>query len=147
MTYEEIVAFVEKNIKKTAVKKIENHTAVEFDIYGEGEGAFYIEIEGGVLTVAPYEYYDHDAKVLITGDELVKIIQNEKSVEESLSEGILMVEGSLAAAQEMLGLVKAPAKKETPKKTTAAKKSVSAEKKIVKATKSPNSKIAKDIKK
>lgn len=146
MTYEEIVAFVEKNIKKTAVKKVENHTAVEFDIYGEGEGAFYIEIEGGTATVAPYEYYDHDAKVFITGDELVKIIKNEKSVEESLSEGILMVEGNLEAAQEMLGLVKAPVKKETAKKS-AASKSVSAEKKIVKATKSPKSKIAKDIKK
>ena len=161
MTYEEIVSFVSKNIKKTAAKKVTNHIAVEFDIYGEGEGAFYVEINEGVVIVAPYEYYDRDAKIFITGEELVKVINNEKTPEESMAEGIMMIQGSDSAALELLGVLKAPAKKAASeksaakksavKKTTAkketAKKTVKAEKEIVEMTKKPGNKVAKDIKK
>ena len=161
MTYEEIVQFIQKNLKKTAAKKIEKHIAVEFDIYGEGEGAFYVELNDGAITVEPYEYYDRDAKVYITAEELVKIVNGEKTPEESFAEGILMIEGDIDAAQELIKLVKAPAKKtaapktaakkpaakKTPAKKETAKKTVKAEKEIVAETKKKNSKIAKDIKK
>lgn len=156
MNYEEIIAFTKKNLKKAAAKKFENHIAVEFDIYGEGEGAFYVEVKDGNITVEPYEYYDRDAKVYITADELVKIVNGEKTAEESFEEGILMIEGNADAAKELIKLVKAPAKKVAAKKATAkkpaakketAKKTVKAEKAIVEDTKKKNSKIAKDIKK
>lgn len=166
MTYEELVTFVGKNLKKTAAKKIENHIAVEFDIYGEGEGAFYVEVSKGAITVEPYEYYDRDAKVFVTADELVKIIKSEKTPEESFEDGILMIEGNIDSARELMKLIKAPvkktaakttagkataAKKTTAKKSTAkketAKKTVKAEKEIVEMTKKAGSKVAKDIKK
>lgn len=147
MTYEEILAFVTKNIKKTAAKKIENSTAVEFDIYGEGEGAFYIAVKEGVAEIAPYEYYDRDAKIIITADELAKIIKGEKKAEDSMGEGVLMIEGNIEAALDVLSIAKMPQKKAPVKNETVAKKTVKAEKKIVEATKSPKSKVAKDIKK
>lgn len=161
MTYEKLVDFVGKNLKKAEAKKIENHIAVEFDIYGEGEGAFYVEVKEGSISVEPYEYYDRDAKVFVTAEELVKIISNEKTPQESFEEGILMVEGDIAAAQELLKLIKAPAKKTATKKPAAKKpaakkpatkkstatKTVKAEKEIVEQTKKKDSKVAKDIKK
>lgn len=130
MTYEEIVDFVKNNVKKTVSDKKE-HLAVEFDIYGEGEGAFYIEANGGKVFVEPYEYYDRDAKVIITADELVRIAKGEKTVTDSIEDGILMTEGDFSAATKLLKLVtdvkKAakPAPKATQKKakkTTTAKK-------------------------
>ncbi len=155
MRYEEIIEFVQKNLKKTAAKKIEKHIAVEFDIYGEGEGAFYVEVNDGAITVEPYEYYDRDAKVYITADELVKLVNGEKTPEESFAEGILMIEGDIDAAQELIKLVKAPVKKAASKpaakktavKKAPAKKAVKAEKAIVEDTKKKSSKVAKDIKK
>ena len=160
MRYEEIIEFVQKNLKKTAAKKIEKHIAVEFDIYGEGEGAFYVEVNDGAITVEPYEYYDRDAKVYITADELVKLVNGEKTPEESFAEGILMIEGDIDSAQELIKLVKAPAKKtaskpaakktavkKAPVKKETAKKTVKAEKAIVEDTKKKSSKVAKDIKK
>ena len=156
MTYEELVSFVEKNLKKAEAKKIEEHIAVEFDVYGEGEGAFYVEVNEGEISALPYEYYDRDAKVFITAEELVKIINNEKTPQESFEEGILMIEGNIDAASKLITLIKAPEKKTAAKKPaakkTAAKKStaaktVDAEKKIVKETKKKDSKVAKDIKK
>ncbi len=155
MTYEELVSFVEKNLKKTEAKKIESHIAVEFDVYGEGEGAFYIEVKEGTISVEPYEYYDRDAKVFITAQEFVKIINNEKTPEESFEEGILMIEGNIDAAKELIKLIKAPQKKAAAKKTASKKpaakktaaKTVKAEKEIVEQTKKKDSKVAKDIKK
>ena len=156
MTYEEVVSFVSKNLKKTQAKKIENHIAVEFDIYGEGEGAFYVSAENGKVSIEPYEYYDRDAKVFITAEELVKIANKEKTPEESMEDGVLMLEGNVDAAYEIINLIKAPIKTTTTKKTASkkapakkstAQKTVKAEKEIVKATKRTDSKIAKDIKK
>ena len=150
MKYEEIIEFVQKNLKTTDAKKIEKHIAVEFDIYGEGEGAFYVEVKDGTITVEPYEYYDRDAKVYITADELAKLVNGEKTPEESFAEGILMLEGDIDAAHELIKLVKAPAKKSASKPATKkapAKKTVIAEKAIVEDTKKKGSKVAKDIKK
>lgn len=161
MTYEKLVDFVGKNLKKTEAKKVQNHVAVEFDVYGEGEGAFYVEVKDGTISVEPYEYYDRDAKVFVTADELVKIINNEKTPQESFEEGVLMIEGDIDAAKELLKLIKAPVKKPAAKKPAAKKpvakkpaakkstaaKTVKAEKEIVEETKKKDSKVAKDIKK
>lgn len=141
MSYEEILSFVRKNIKKTAVKNLDRCMAVEFNITGEGEGAFYIEIKDGSAFVEPYEYYDRDAKIIISAEELQKIIKNEKTPEESFGEGALIVEGNIDIAREILTVFKTVTKKATAKRT------VKAEKQIVEKTKSKNSKIAKDIKK
>lgn len=118
MTYEEIVEFVKKNVKKPAKSK-RTHIAVEFDIYGEGEGAFYVEVKDGKVSVEPYEYYDRDAKVIITSDELVNIVGGSKKASESIEDGILMLEGDGEIAAELFELFKAEkkaaAKKETKK--------------------------------
>lgn len=145
MNYTEIVEFVKKNLKKTVTKDSVGDIAVEFDIYGEGEGAFYVKICGGKPEVEPYEYYDRDAKVYITAEELVKIVNGERNPRESFECGILMVEGNIDAAQSLINLIKVPLKKKSVKNSDA-KKSVRTEKKIVAETKKKDSKISKDIK-
>lgn len=153
MTYEQIVELAKKSLDKTAVKEIKENTAVEFDIYGEGEGAFYVQIIDGKLLVEPYEYYDRDAKIIITGEELGKIIEGEKTPEQSIGDGIMMLEGDRDAALRLFSLVKGATKKTAVKKETAkkpvkkavAKKTTKAEKEIVEMTKKPANKVAKDI--
>ena len=153
MTYEQIVELAKKSLDKTAAKEIKENTAVEFDIYGEGEGAFYVQIIDGKLLVEPYEYYDRDAKIIVTGEELGKIIEGEKTPEQSLGDGIMMFEGDRDAALRLFSLVKSEAKKTAVKKETAkkpvkkavAKKTTKAEKEIVEMTKKPANKVAKDI--
>ena len=153
MTYEEIVEFVRKNLTKTGAKTIKNNVAVEFDIYGEGEGAFYVSVTDGNLAIEPYEYYDRDAKVIITAEELVKIVKSEKTPQESFEDGVLMIEGNPDAAAELMKLVKKKAapKKTAAKKTTAssakAKKAVKVEKEIVEKAKDAKSPVKKEIKK
>ena len=45
MTYEEIFGKSKEIIMQSDVSKINGHLAVEVDIEGEGEGAFYIELK------------------------------------------------------------------------------------------------------
>lgn len=146
MSYEEIISFAKANLKKTVSKNSAENIAVEFNICGEGEGAFYIEIKDGKVSLEPYEYYDRDAKIIITANELEKIINREKTPDESFQEGNLTVEGNIDKAREILNVFKAPVKKTAAQNSTA-KKTVKAEKQIVEKTKSKDSKIAKDIKK
>ena len=74
MTYEELVESARTATKKTQVSKAVGHMAYQFNIKGEAEGAFYIEIDDGKINVEPYEYYDRDVLVVTSADMLLNII-------------------------------------------------------------------------
>jgi hypothetical protein len=87
MTYEEIVAKVKKAYAKADTALVDEHLAVQVDITGEGEGAFYIEVADGKITVEPFEYYDHDFKVLCTAEEIIAIAEGKKKLSEEVEAG------------------------------------------------------------
>lgn len=146
MTYEEIVSLVKSKIKNDVAKNITEPASVEVDISGEGEGAFYIEAKDGEIFVEPFEYYNHNVKITLPADELLKIVNGEKTVSECLTEDSVFVTGDEDVLVKLMSFKTA---KKTAAKTsgTTAKKAVKAEKKIVAAAKKPTSKVAKDIKK
>ena len=65
MTYEEIVKKIKQVAGKIDKGAIKEHVAIEVDIEGEGEGAFYVELNKDKVTVEPYEYYDSDCKIRV----------------------------------------------------------------------------------
>lgn len=123
MTYENIVKEAKKVVKTVDVKTIKEHLAVEFDIEGKGEGAFYVEFSSEKVEVEPYEYYDHDFKVRTDAAVAIAILSGELDPQKALEEGKIVVEGDV----NKLGLLKehlkaeAPAKKATTKETKATK--------------------------
>ena len=70
MTYEEIVKKVKTAAKKADASSIKEHVAFQFNITGEGAGAFYLEIDNGEVKVEPYEYYDRDVLVTVSEENL-----------------------------------------------------------------------------
>jgi len=98
MTYEEIVAKVRKTFKNTDVSMIDEHLAYQFNIEGEGEGAFYVEVKEGQLYIEPYEYYDRDAIFICKSDTLFKIISGKLDPVLAFTLGKLKVEGSIDKA-------------------------------------------------
>lgn len=74
MTYEELVAKVKEATKTTRVSKTVGHIAFQFNVEGEGHGAFYLEISDGKINVEPYEYYDRDLIVVTTADIIVQML-------------------------------------------------------------------------
>lgn len=98
MTYEEIVAKVKETFKDADVSGIGEHLAYQFNIVGEGEGAFYAEVKDGELYVEPYEYYDRDATFICTSDVLFKLISGKLDPVMAFTIGKLKVEGDLGKA-------------------------------------------------
>ncbi len=107
MTYEEIFNTSKEIIMKNDVSSIPGHLAVQIDIKGEGEGAFYIELKDGQLNVEPYEYYDHDCKFIISGKNFLKLVNGTLNPVTAFTLGKLKVEGSIEKALEFQKIVEA----------------------------------------
>ena len=101
MTYEELFQKVKDMFAKADVSGIKEHLAFQFNITGEGEGAFYAEVKDGVLSIEPYEYYDRDAIFICSADTLLKIAAGKLDPVFAFTTGKLKVEGSLDKALEL----------------------------------------------
>ena len=147
MTYEEIVAKVKKAYAKADTALVDEHLAVQVDVTGEGEGAFYIEVAEGKITVEPFEYYDHDFKVLCTGEEIIAIAEGKKKLSAEVEAGNAYVSRDVdkVAVFDLIVAKKAAAKKAPAKKAADEKKP--AAKKAPAKKEAPKAKEADDTKK
>ena len=124
MIYEDIVKKAAQAAKKVNKKAIEEHLAVEFDIEGEGEGAFYVELDKGMIDVQPYEYYDCDCHIRGGADVIMELIEGKVDAMVAYLQGRFRIEGdfdkALLFAKAVSNVIapKAPAAKKTTKTTT-----------------------------
>lgn len=98
MTYEQVFEKAKTIFMKADISGINEHLAFQFNITGEGEGAFYAEVCDGVLSVEPYEYFDRDAMFICTADTLFKIAEGKLDPILAFTLGKLKVEGSIDKA-------------------------------------------------
>ncbi len=106
MTYEEIVDKVKELFSGADVSMIDEHLAYQFNITGEGEGAFYAEVKDGKLDIQPYEYFDRDSLFICSADVLFKIISGKMDPVLAFTLGKLKVEGSIEKALRLKEFVK-----------------------------------------
>ena len=104
-TYSGVVESFRRASSSVNLKSVEGHAAVQINITGEGEGAFYIEFGKGIAEVQPYEYYDRDALVTSSAEVLLEILHAKKSIEGAYREGKIKVEGDPGAAMLVKQLV------------------------------------------
>ncbi|MGN0346578.1 MAG: SCP2 sterol-binding domain-containing protein, partial [Lachnospiraceae bacterium] len=124
MTYEELVLKAKENYESADASKIKEHVAIQFNITGEAEGAFYLEIYEGKIAIEPYEYYDRDVIVTCDADVLIQIAEGKLGMENAYLTGKIKAEGNLGKAlllKELTAKPKAPAKKAPAKKAPAKK--------------------------
>ncbi|MCR5546323.1 MAG: SCP2 sterol-binding domain-containing protein [Lachnospiraceae bacterium] len=95
MTYAELVKQVKKTIKISDKELAKNHFAVEFDIQGDGEGAFYVEFLNGKVDVEPYEYYDYDIRIRTDAQTALELTGGTLDFEKALLDGRLSAEGKV----------------------------------------------------
>ncbi len=98
MIYEDIVKKAVQAAKKVNKEAIEEHLAVEFDIEGEGEGAFYVELEKGKVDIQPYEYYDCDCRIRGGADVIMDLIAGKLDATVAYLQGKFRVEGDFDKA-------------------------------------------------
>ena len=91
MKYEELVEKVREGVKNAKVSKIVGHIAFQFNVEGEAEGAFYLEISGGKINVEPYEYYDRDLIIVTSADVIMQMVEGNLQPMEAHSKELLRV--------------------------------------------------------
>lgn len=119
MTYEELVKKAKETYGKADASKISEHVAIQFNVTGEAEGAFYIEIADGKVNVEPYEYFDRDVIVTTDAETLIKMAEGKLGMEAAYLTGKIKAEGNLTKGLMLKELAaKKTAKKTAAKKTT-----------------------------
>ncbi|MCR5093880.1 MAG: SCP2 sterol-binding domain-containing protein [Lachnospiraceae bacterium] len=98
MTYEDIVREAKQAAERIDTSVIDQHAAIEIDVEGEGEGAFYVELDNGWADVQPYEYYDYDCKIRTNADTLTVLLSGMLDAASALSDGKINVEGNIEKA-------------------------------------------------
>ena len=106
MTYESIVAAVRKKLSKADVSSIPGTLAFQVDVEGKAEGIFYIEIKDGQLHVEPYDYPDRNARLIINGTKLMKLVKGQLDPVLAFTTGKLKVDGDTNAAMELIRFLK-----------------------------------------
>ena len=141
MKYEEIVAKVKKAYAKADTALVDEHLAVQVDVTGEGEGAFYIEVADGKINVEPWEYLDHDFKIQCTAEEIIAIAEGKKKLGAEVESGNVYISRNfdkvavfdLIVAKKSAKKAAAPkAEKKTAKKAAPKAEKKTAEKKVTK---------------
>lgn len=95
MKYEELVAIVKKAVSKKKVSKTVGHVAFQFNVEGEAEGAFYLEMIDGKINVEPYEYYDRNLIVVTTAEMIMQMLEGKIQPREAYAKELIKVHGDV----------------------------------------------------
>lgn len=125
MTYQELVKTLKDNYESADASSVNEHIALQFNVTGEAEGAFYVEIADGKVNIEPYEYYDRDVLVTVADTDLLQIFEGKIDFVDAFNAGTLKAEGNL---------IKALALKDVIEKNAGVKKSAMAKAKSAVAT-------------
>lgn len=106
MTFQEAFNEVRDTFMQADVSDYKGHLALQVNLKGEGEGAFYAELNDGVLNVEPYEYYDRDVVFNVDTKDFMKIIHGKLDPVFAFTVGKLKIEGDLGKALEIQKLIK-----------------------------------------
>ena len=124
MTYEEIVKEAQKLVAKADASAISEHLAVQYNVTGEGEGAFYMEVKDGKVEVQPYDYKDRDILVTADGQTILDMMSGKLDVVAAYLTHKISAEGDLGKADILKKLISGAkkAEKATAKVAKKAKK-------------------------
>ncbi len=98
MTYAEMFSEIKGKFMYADVSDITEHLAFQFNIVGDGEGIFYVEVKDGKLYIEPYEYFDRDAVFICTAEVLNEIANGKLDPVQAFTDNKLGVEGDLDKA-------------------------------------------------
>lgn len=119
MNYQELVKEVQTALVKADASAITEHIAVQVNVTGEAEGAFYIEIKDGVLYVEPYDYWDKDFLLTGSAEEILAVVQGKVSLVTAIADSRILHEGNPDKAIALGEII--PVKKTKKSKTQTSK--------------------------
>lgn len=105
MTYADFFAEIKGKFMEADVSDIQDHLAYQFNITGDANGIFYVEVKEGVLYVEPYEYFDRDAMFTAKAETFLKIASGKLDPVVAVTLQKLKVEGDIGKALRLKELI------------------------------------------
>lgn len=105
MKYADFFSEIKSRFMDADVSDIHEHLAYQFNITGEAEGIFYVEVKDGKLYVEPYEYYDRDAMFTASAETFLKIVEGRLNPVAAVGLMKLKVEGNIDKALRLQELI------------------------------------------
>ena len=105
MTYEEMFTKAKALLADADASSIQGHLAYQFNITGEAQGIFSVEVKDGLLHVEPYSYNDRDAAFTCSAETLFKIASGQSDPVGAAFLGKLKVEGNIDKALRFKELI------------------------------------------
>ena len=106
MKYADFFAEIKSRFMEADVSDIQEHLAYQFNITGEAQGIFYVEVKDGTLHVEPYTYNDRDAAFTLSAETLFKIAARKMDPILAVTLGKLKVEGNITKALKIKDFLK-----------------------------------------
>ena len=104
LDFEQLYKMVASTFYKMDVTGVANKLAFEFHVKDMDNGIFYVEINGGQVSVAPYNYYDRNALIVVGSNTLLDITSGEMDPKLVYAAGLITVEGDKYAVLQLLDL-------------------------------------------
>lgn len=95
MTYEEVVSRARDLYENADAREVFEHIAIQINVRGEAEGAFYIEVADRQICVEPYEYYDRDLLVTVDTEILVGLLEHKLNYTDVIQSGAIQIVGNM----------------------------------------------------
>ncbi len=112
MTYEEVVKEAQKIVARGDASGIKDHLAVQYNIIGEGEGAFYMEVKDGHIDIQPYDYKDRDILVTADANTILDMMSGKLDIVKAYLTHKITAEGNLGKADVLKKLINSGKKAE-----------------------------------
>lgn len=132
MTYHELFKYIKERFINADVSGFKSDVSYQFNVRGEGEGAFYAEVKNKVLSIEPYEYYNRDVIFEADSKVLLDIADGKLDPTQAYLAGKLKFSGDTEKAMEFKKLLKT--KTSVKEKKEKIEKAVSSAKETVKET-------------
>ena len=111
MTYADFFSDIKGKFMEADVSDVTEHLAYQFNITGDAEGIFYVEVKDGAIYVEPYEYYDRDAMFTGKAETFMKIASGKLDPVAAVTLQKLKVEGDISKALKLKDFIQNKKKK------------------------------------
>ena len=105
MVFTDILGIAREMAAKADISEV-GFMAVQINVEGEAQGVFYVEVKDGRISVEPYEYYDRQCSITISGQDFNSLLEGRLDPVKAYDEGRLRVDGDVDKALQFSGLIR-----------------------------------------
>lgn len=105
MIFEAVFNSIKEHLMKIDVSDMQDFFAIQVNLIGFGGGVFYVKLDNKKLYVEPYEYYDRDALIMISINNLKLITERKLDPMEAYNDGKIVIEGNMDKVQQLLNII------------------------------------------